>query len=126
MRLISDRFIRYNGNRDGKNVGDCTVRAISTALGQDWDTTYWGLCIEGYIQADMPSSNQVWGRYLKKYGFRRHSPSDDVTVLEFAETHSRGTYLLALDRHVVAVVEGEIIDTWNSGDETVLYFWAKN
>ena len=42
-------FEYYNANRDGKNVGDCTVRAISVALDQDWDTTYWGLCWEGYL-----------------------------------------------------------------------------
>ena len=56
-------FIRHNENRDGRNVGDCTVRAISTALNQTWEKTYWGLCVEGAAQADMPSSNRVWGAY---------------------------------------------------------------
>lgn len=118
-------FVAHNENRRGRNVGDCTVRAISTALDQDWDTTYWGLCIEGYVQADMPSSNRVWGQYLKNHGFQRHSPPDDVTVLEFAREHSRGTYLLALQGHVVAVIDGTLVDTWDSGGQTVLYYWTK-
>ena len=90
-------FEYYNANRDGKNVGDCTVRAISVALDQDWDTTYWGLCWEGYLAADMPSGNPVWGKYL-----------------------------LALDTHIVCVFDGRIVDTWNSGGKTVLYYWMED
>ena len=30
----------YNPNPAGRNVGDCTVRALNKALGQDWDATY--------------------------------------------------------------------------------------
>ena len=30
-------FKHYNENPQGKNVGDCTVRAISKATGMDWD-----------------------------------------------------------------------------------------
>ena len=38
-------WAKHNENPDGRNVGDCTVRAISTALGQNWETTYIGcLC----------------------------------------------------------------------------------
>lgn len=118
-------YERRNENRLGRNVGDCTVRAISTALDQDWDTTYWGLCIEGNILADMPSSNAVWGSYLRRQGWTRALAPDDITVLEFADTHKRGAYLLALSSHVVAVVDGTIIDTWNSGGEIVLYYWQK-
>ena len=34
-------FEGYNPNPKGKNVDDCTVRAMSKALDQDWETTYW-------------------------------------------------------------------------------------
>lgn len=118
-------YISWNENKYGRNVGDCTVRAISTALDQDWDTTYWGICIEGALQANMPSSNQVWGKYLEKRGFRRSSPPYDMTVREFSRKYRHGTYLLALAAHVVAVIDGDIIDTWNSGNEIVLYFWKR-
>ena len=40
-------FIRYNANPQGKNVGDCTVRAISKALGKEWGEVYTGLGLEG-------------------------------------------------------------------------------
>lgn len=115
----------HNANRDGKNVGDCTVRAISVALDQAWDTTYWGLCVEGWLAADMPSSNRVWGRYLSRRGWRRNLPPTWVSVRDFAASHPDGTYLLALDTHVVACVDGSVVDTWYSGDLDVIYFWEK-
>ena len=36
-----------------------------------------------------------------------------------------GTYILAMATHVVAVVDGDWLDTWDSGDETPLYYWQK-
>ena len=58
-------WARHNENPDGRNVGDCTVRAISTALGQEWETTYIALALQGYLMGDMPSANHVWGAYLQ-------------------------------------------------------------
>ena len=59
-------FIRYNANPEAARVGDCTVRAIATVLQQDWETTYIDMCDCGLKMHDMPSSNRVWGEYLKK------------------------------------------------------------
>ena len=39
----------FNPNPEGKQVGDCTVRAIARATGQSWDATYIGLCLQGLI-----------------------------------------------------------------------------
>ena len=64
-------WARHNENPDGRNVGDCTVRAISTALKQNWETTYVGLSLQGFLMGDMPSANHVWGAYLREMGFRR-------------------------------------------------------
>lgn len=118
-------YHRYNPNPTGKHVGDCTVRAISKAMGQDWDTTYWGLAEEGAIIKDMPSANAVWGSYLREHGFRRSMAPDGITVAEFADIYYHGTYILALDKHVVCLHDGVIYDTWDSSNEVVLYFWRK-
>lgn len=57
-------WVRYNANPDGRNVGDCTIRALSLALGQSWEQTYVELALEGFMMGDMPSANHVWGAYL--------------------------------------------------------------
>lgn len=115
----------YNPNPYGKNVGDCTVRALSKALNQSWDTTYWGLCIEGNLRGDMPSANATWGAYLRRHGFQRELAPEDTTVAEFADAHPNGTYILALSGHVVCIQDGVLYDSWDSGNEIVLYFWKR-
>lgn len=54
----------YNPSPYGKNVGDCTVRAISKATGKDWGETYLALAIQGYLDGDMPSANATWGAFF--------------------------------------------------------------
>ena len=44
---------------------------------------------------------------------------------DFAAEHPDGTYILALATHVVCVRDGDWLDTWDSGDETPLYYWEK-
>lgn len=123
-------YAYYNENPAGKSVGDCTIRALSKALGQTWDETYIGLCFEGFIQKDWGNADAVWGPYLYRHGFRRHLIPDDglgaYTIADFVTDHSQGVYVLAMPgRHVVAVVDGTIFDSWDSGGEVPTYFWAK-
>lgn len=120
---------RYNNNPSGKRVGDCTVRAISKALGQTWEQTYVGLTLQGFLMGDMPSADHVWGAYLRKHGFsRRILPDtcpDCYTVEDFAADHPRGVYLLAIPEHVVCVEDGDYYDTWDSGGKVPVYFWER-
>lgn len=123
-------YAKYNPNPAGKSVGDCTVRAISKALEQSWEQTYAGLCLQGFEMRDMPSSNAVWGAYLRRNGFRRYvipdTCPDCYTVEEFAAEHPQGTYILAISGHVVCIKDGDWHDTWQSGNEIPLYYWERN
>lgn len=122
-------YVSYNGNPQRNNVIDCTVRAISKALNQNWEETYVGLCIEGFVLCDMPSANHVWGSYLKSKGFNRKIIPEncpiDYTVRDFARDNPEGIYILALSGHVVTVVDGDYFDTWDSGDEIPVYYWER-
>lgn len=88
-----------------------------------------GLCLQGLIMGDMPSANSVWGAYLRQHGFARNvipnTCPDCYTVAEFAADHPRGVYVLALSSHVVCVEDGSYFDTWDSGSEIPLFYWAK-
>lgn len=125
--IMNDLFVKVNPNPHGKSVGDCTVRAISIALDQSWDKTYMGICEQGYKMCDMPSANHVWGAYLKNQGFRRLAvrENDEYTVRDFCRDVPRGTFVLACDGHVVAVIDGQYYDTWDSGDCVPLYCWER-
>ena len=102
-------WIPYNPNPRGRTVGDCTIRALTKATGKSWYDVYTGVSLDGYQLADMMSANHVWGAYLRRNGWRRRlipdDAPDDYTVADFAADHPRGTYILALDGHVVTVEE---------------------
>ena len=85
------KWIRYNPNPAGRNVGDCSVRAISKALGVSWEEAFRLLADAAYKMADMPSSDGVWGAVLRQNGFYRHTvPTkfpDCYTDEKFADDH---------------------------------------
>lgn len=122
-------FIYYNPNPERKTVGDCTVRAISKILNVPWEDAYLGICVAGLFSHDVPSSNAVWGSYLKSLGFKMTLLPNICpvcyTVKDFARDNPNGTYLVNTDRHVIAVVDGDYYDTWDSGDEIVNFYWTK-
>lgn len=119
----------YNPNPDGNNVGDCTIRAICKATGEDWDTVFAALTAQAFYMKNMPSANHVWGSYLRRKGFERRIVDDkgrDIyTVADFADDHNKGTYILAVPEHVVCVQNGNYYDTWDSGREIPVYYWRK-
>lgn len=120
-------YKEFNANPVARRAEDCTVRAISKVTGESWEKVYIGLCAYGLSYCDMPSANYVWGAYLTDKGFTKHvipnTCPNCYTVAEFAEDNPKGAYILALRGHVVAVVDGDYFDTWDSGDEVPLYYW---
>lgn len=122
-------FKYTNPNPDKNLVGDCVIRAISIANEQDWERTYVELALQGFMMHDMPSSNHVWGTYLHAKGFNRYiipnTCPNCYTVSEFCKDNPDGEYILATGSHVIAVISGDYYDTWDSGDETPIYYWCK-
>ena len=120
-------FRYYNPNPYGKQVGDCTVRAISKLLGISWYDAYDDLYKEGRLIGDMPSANRVWGSYLIKQGFEvaplANTCPNCYTVANFCADHPVGAFLLATGEHVVTVIGGDYFDSWDSGDEVPMYVW---
>lgn len=122
-------FIEFNPNPNGKHVGDCVVRALSKVMDTSWERTYIELCLQGFMMSDLPSANYVWGNYLKGRGFKQKLLQEDCpecyTVKDFCKEHEEGVYVLATGSHVVAVVDGDYYDSWDSGDEIPVYIFEK-
>jgi len=128
-------YVQDNSNPVARRVTDCAVRAVGYALGIDWETAYFLIAINGASMGDMMERNSVWGSVLRQAGYkRRELPSncpDCYTVADFAADHPNGTFILvqsgqsSQDGHVVTLINGNWIDTWDCGSEIVEYYWYK-
>ena len=119
----------FNPNPRLRLVGDCSVRAISAALNLDWDSAYALIAANGFILADMPNANSVWGKALHDRGFIRevvnNACPDCYTANDFCNDHKSGIYVLGFGTHVCTVRDGVILDSWNSGQECPQYYWRR-
>ncbi len=119
----------YQPNPAGRNVGDCIVRALSAVTGMTWEEAFCELCSDAYYMADMPSSNGVLSAALRKRGFYREAIPDKCpdcyTIENFCREHPLGIYVVGTGSHVVAVIDGNYFDTWESGGEIPIYYWYK-
>jgi hypothetical protein len=122
-------FKYYNPHPSQRRIGDCVIRAISKVLDWEWNDTYTALCLQGYVMSDLPSSNQIWGAFLRKQGFIRqvipNECPDCYTVEDFCKDHPTGIYVLGTGSHPVAVVDGFYYDAWESGREQPIYYYEK-
>lgn len=120
---------QVNLNPNGKQVGDCTVRAISLATGKDWYETYFGLVLQGAVMCDMPSANSVTTAFLRNNGFRRRTIPDSCpdcyTIKDFCLDHPNGVFIIGTGTHFVAVIDGYYLDSWDSGNECPVYYFEK-
>ena len=124
-----NHYAFINPNPKEKKVGDCTVRAISLAMNKPWEEIYLDLSLEGLFLSDMPSSNDVWGSYLIRKGWKYNRLQDSCpfcyTINNFCEDHPEGTYIVATGSHVVYIKDGMYYDAWDSGDKVPLFYFTK-
>lgn len=123
-------YIPYNENpRENYWAGDCVIRAISIVTGDSWDNIYDELCDEGKYIGDWGNTNAVWDVYLRRKGFRRYICPNDCpycySIKDFAKEHRKGSYIVATGTHAVAVVNGDYIDSWDSGNKIPIYYYTK-
>jgi hypothetical protein len=119
----------YNPNPAGRMVGDCSVRAVSAALDVSWDEAFDLLAHNAREMCDMPSSDAVIGSVLRQHGFVRsiipNSCPDCYTIGDFAADHPRGVYVAGTGRHVACIIDGVILDSWDSNREILTYVWRR-
>jgi hypothetical protein len=118
-------YIHFNGNPCSMNIGDCVIRAISIVTGYSRHKVYAGLCLQGFPCTIWGNNNAVWADYLRYLGFKWYTAYGEQTVSEFAANHPAGRFVIGTGTHAVAVVDGRYIDSWDSGQEIVQYYFKK-
>lgn len=105
------------------------IRAISIVTGESWDKVYLDLSAEGFSLGDWGNANGVWDAYLRKRGFRRYICPNDCpycySLIDFAEEHPIGSYIVATGSHAVAIISGNYYDAFDSGRVVPIYYYTK-
>ena len=60
--------------------------------------------------------------------FGKTDPDDTIdfyTVRDFCRDNPHGIFILALSGHVLAVIDGNYYDSWDSGEEIPVYYWHR-
>lgn len=113
--------------------GDCVIRAISKALGLNWLETFdltMPLCREyqtvNVFDVDTKTQREILDRLgFTYYGISNKKGSKRPTVSSFAKSHKKGTYIVNVAHHVVAVQDGNYYDTWDSGNKALYGYYEK-
>ena len=121
-------FIQYNPN-PMRRTDDCVIRAICKVLDMPWEKVYMGLCLKGLQLYDWGNENSVWDAYLRDKGFVRevipNTCPNCYTVEDFCQDHPHGAFILGTGTHAVAIVDGNIYDSYYSGDKVPIYFYQR-
>lgn len=135
MKKKSRFYAYYQPNdKDLKDqYGDCTIRALSKALGVSWAEAFdlmMPLCREAQLTNLFNAPSYMRKDFFKPLGLEWHGLSSKAgtnrpTVEEFAKDHPDGTYICSVAHHVVAVVDGKYYDTWDSGYKSLYGYYEK-
>lgn len=123
-------FTYYNANPKNRITGDCTFRAVCTALGQTWEQTVMEMaelsCKTGYALNDTKGI----AKYMELKGWvkmkqPRKSDNTKYTGKEFCEIY-KGTCVANIGgHHVVCIKNGKVHDIWDSTDGCIGNYWVK-
>lgn len=123
-------FTYYNANPKNRITGDCTFRAICTALGQTWEQTVMEMaelsCKTGYALNDTKGI----AKYMELKGWTkmkqpRKSDNTKYTGAEFCKIF-KGTCVANIGgHHIVCIKNGKVHDTWDSTDGCIGNYWVK-
>lgn len=117
-------FVYYNANPENIKIGDCVIRAISTALDKPYtDILYQLYDISNYFNCDILVKD-CYSILLSDYYNLKCYDGMGRTVKEVAEDFFNDTLIIRIEGHLTCSKKGDIIDIWNPSNERVDYFWV--
>ena len=143
----TDYFHYHNSNPKGKVTTDCVVRAVTTVLNQPYEQTLREMAEMTIKTGYMLNENKGIDAYMKSKGWTKCKQpkkydGTKYTGREFCRTLTHPTYSEELQlteksfeihrvlakiggHHIVAIMSGQIWDTWNSADGSIGIVWVK-
>lgn len=128
-------FHYYNANPKNRITGDCTFRAVATALGMKWEDVVMDMAKFSVKTGYAINDKKGIERYLASKGWTkckqpRKWDNTKYTGKEFCremQTTKDSRKIIANigGHHIVAIVGCRINDIWDSTDGCVGNYWVK-
>ena len=119
----------FNPNPVAAREEDCAIRAVAAALDVSWDEAFDMIARNAKQMGATMNRNAAWGSVLRQHGFTKHivpnSCPDCYDAADFCLDHPKGVYVLGFDTHTACVIDGVLLDTFDSSNEIVTYFWHR-
>ena len=110
----------YNPHPKGLSTDDCVKRAIVVVTGMDYSKVQRVLNEYKKVTGAKAFNSVKNLRYVEDIlKAKKISLNGEFTADEFCEKYPRGRYILDMDDHWSACVDGCIYDTWDCGKEKV-------
>ena len=108
-----------------KDIGDCVFRSISIATEKPWLEIYDELTALGRELLAPPNDTKVYTKYLDKIASTATVKKNNrmMSANEIALMYPQDTIVIRQAGHLVAVKDGKIRDTWNSGSRKAYKAW---
>ena len=106
------------------DTGDCCIRALANSIGAEWIDAFDYLSAKARRDFSVPNDTHGFRQWLVEGGskwtaVKAQRGSKRMTVLDFAEEHPIGHYVVTIANHETAVVDGVIRDAWNCGKKCI-------
>lgn len=124
---MDDNIFKYTNPhpKNKKNLGDCTIRALSIATGKDWLTIYDELVELGRELLAPPIDNLVINKYMDEIGTRIPAIVNGkrLTAKDLCKLKGNHTYVISTAHHLACVKNKKLRDTWDSSFKSGYIIW---
>ncbi len=127
--MVKEIYRYSNPHPEGKHVTDCVVRAITIAVEGDYLEVRKHLNrIKKELKETSYKNRKFMNKYTKLNGWKKISfpaikGQPRMRGTDFVKLYPKGTYILKLAKHVVAVVDGVYLDTWDCTEKMIYNAW---
>ena len=124
-----ERWKFNNPHPQKKLVGDCVVRAYCLSTGMNYLEARRELNkASKELKCRHYSSREFAAKFFTKKGFEKLSfPAragySRMNGQRFAETYTKGKYILNMAHHLSCCIDGVINDTWDCSEKCVYNAW---
>lgn len=119
--MAAFRYLNINPN--GENRNDCVTRAIALATDLPYETIRRKLYHTAKLFDCEKLCPTCYSFYIQEVLGGIPQNCDGMSVGYFADTHTRGTYLIRIQKHLTVLVDGVCYDSWNCLDRVCDLVW---